>query len=241
MQGFWQHIWRTEEDDSRVWLTRWQDWAIALAFLLVSIYLLRNRQSLSRDFVYSTSRALVVLLILQNLSRYIFNRKHYPFDMRYPLYSCNVSGIILAVSFFVPFNSQAWNSLVMWAAFSGLYGGFFAILMAKPSNFKFPHMANLDYYIGHICICFLGLRHILYYPEFLTTAMLRDTTLITLFYLAIVYKINPLLGTNYGFTNYVPEPLIVLQKIPFKVYRVLLVIGYSLANALTYLAGKILT
>ncbi len=231
-------LYRQEDDRNDRWLSRWQDWAVVAGFL-TCLFLFINyfRQIRHKNVIHIS---LTLLLLLHLLSKYLLNRKHYQPASRLPLYSCNLSAIILVLDFFIPETMTWWQPILVWGAFAGIYGGFLAIVFSAPSTYLFPHITHFDYYIGHVCITFLGLFYVMEQTHPFTLHALLLTSVITVIYLLLVNRINPRVNGNFGFITEAPEQIAFLNVLPQKVYKLLCTVSYLLANYLTWKTANML-
>ncbi len=231
-------LYRDEEDNSP-WMTGFRDWAVILAFLILTYFFVRYYKlqpiRLRKQLYIFISIALLVTVV----RRFLLKRDFYDLEARIPLFSCNISAIFLAVNsllFFLPWHSLIWQALVDWSVFAGIYGGALAIIFASPGNYAFPHMTRLGYYVEHAGIFFLGLMYIFERTAPYSYYTLLYTSLITLSYLYLMHKVaNPKLGTNYGFITEPPRGTEFLARyISKSTYQTICLTMYLACNALAW-------
>lgn len=238
LHSFHQVIHKTEKDYDGVWLSQWQDWLVVVFFffLIKKFFdLIDGGFTADKIFQYGA-----ILLFYHLLSRFILHRKYYSPTDRHPMYSCSLSAVILFLYCVHPHGMPIPKSIVTWAAYAGIYGGFSAIVFSAPNHYSFPHVTHIDHYLGHLLIFFIGLVYLLQYKNKLGLGMLLATSVITLVYLVIAFFFDKKTGGNYGMINHPPYELEFLNKyISVGTYRFLCVTFYLAFNALSWYIGNL--
>lgn len=239
METFINDIYRVIPDMDRSWLTHGSHWAVAVGFILLFRYFLTNYEDLqNKDRIRVVwSRILPVFLLF----RFGLNREYYSLAEQWPLYTCNLSAIILALNYLIPRKEHRTRHLLSWGVFAGAYGGPLAIALASPGNYAFPHVTHLDYYIGHLAITILSWMIIMDREERYTLQDLKTSSYITVAYMILCLVLNPPIQGNFGFIMGPPDAMSFLHALPLPIYQIIVTLGFLTANALTwYLGNKVI-
>lgn len=200
-----------------------------LIFCIISSFILFNKVKKNRKFELIIGFTLIVQQV--SLYTWYFINNYNVLREGLPLYHCRIA--ILTLAFGLLFNK---DSLLKFGAIWGIVGSFFALLFPSPDPFLFPHITNVSFFIGHIplllgCIYTLWIKNV-----HISKSSIRNILRITNIYCILMFVLNSILGSNYGYMNHSPIPIpIDLNPVSYAllaitVTNLLMVIMYLLYN-----------
>lgn len=161
LQGFW-YLFRSRPEEIQFAFT-WKHALMTLVFVLgyVGLILWMRRMRSARDWkiLHGIERLSYVLLALVVVGLYSWYAWHHIHKDSLPFYHCRFSMIILlAFAFWNALRKRrSMHFLLQWAVAMATFGGWLAMLMPDPDPFRFPHVTNFTYGVGHFVLGYIAL------------------------------------------------------------------------------------
>lgn len=169
---------------------------ILLFAISVSISILKSKNE-SRFLELFIS----ITLILQQIilySWYIFGGYNV-LKEGLPLYHCRIAIIFVGIGLFL--HNEV---LIKFGSYWGMFGSIGALLFPGLDPFLFPHITQFSYFIGHLFLLW-GCMYILFVKKIgMNKIDLKNILIFTNIYHLIMFFLNNLFGSNYGYMNSPP-------------------------------------
>lgn len=165
-------------------------WGFLLIYLIL-IYKLRHKGKVLTIQLVSLSIIELALLLWYFDGKLLFIREGLP------LYHCRIAAFMMAISYF-----RKDYKLSNYFAWLGIIGTLIAYSFPDPSKYLWPHITNLTYVLGHILSIGSALMILTNERRRLDLKFICKITLIMNF---VIYLVNKIASSNYGYLDHLPD------------------------------------
>lgn len=118
-----------------------------------------------------------------------------------PLYYCRI--VMTGLSLLILWKKEE-HPLASYLTYLGVFGGCVALLIPNIDPYRFPHITNFSYFIGHFVMLFNCFCLLLTQKQTLSTRQLVSYTGIMT---SLILLCNLVLHTNYSYLLHLPAPI----------------------------------
>ena len=163
------------------------------------------------------------VLIFQQIALYswYFIRNFNPIKEGLPLYHCRVAIIFLGLGLI--FKNKHLTKL---GSYLGIFGSISALLFPAMDPFKFPHITQFSFFIGHLFLLWGSIYSLSVKKIGMSKLDLNSSLVFINIYHVLMYIINNSIHSNYGYMSTPPFPIGV--HLPHLLYGLLVIIMFNI-------------
>lgn len=162
------------------------------------------------------------VLIIQQIALYswYFIKNYNPIKEGLPLYHCRMAIIFLGLG--LVFKNI---NLTKLGSYLGLFGSLGALFFPSLDPFKFPHITQFSFFIGHLFLLWGSIYSLSVKKIGMSNLDLKNTLIFINVYHLLMYVVNNYVGSNYGYMN--SPPFKIGFEIPHLLYGSLVIVLVS--------------
>lgn len=163
---------------------------------IVSIFIFRRKDENRRIELFIGS-----VLIFQQITLYswYFISNFNPIREGLPLYHCRIAIIFLGLG--LVFKNK---NLTKLGSYLGIFGSIAALLFPAIDPFRFPHITQFSFFIGHLFLLWGSIYSLAIKKVGMSKLDLNNSLVFINVYHVLMYIVNSYIHSNYGYMNAPP-------------------------------------
>lgn len=186
--------------------------------LIISIFIFRKKGENRRIELF-----IGCVLFFQQITLYswYFISNYNPIKEGLPLYHCRIAIIFLGLGLI--FKNK---NLTKLGSYLGIFGSMSALLFPGLDPFKFPHITQFSFFIGHLFLLWGSIYSLAIKKVGMSKLDLNNSLIFINIYHVLMYIINSYIHSNYGYMN--APPFNIGIHLPPFLYGALVMIMFSI-------------